>query len=415
MAKNTEKITIKIEGEEWQKALDKTFKKKQKDVKIDGFRKGAVPKEVYYEKVGVESLFMDSLNDVAESAYKKALKEAKIKPIIEPDLDVTAVDKDSATFEITLIGKPDITLGAYKDLKIKKDKVEVTDEEIANEIEHLRNEFAEIKVKEDGVVETGDTAVIDFKGFVDGKELDGGSGANYPLEIGSNTFIPGFEDAVLGMKVDETKTIDLKFPDNYTPDLAGKKVKFDVTVKEIKTRILPEIDDDFFEDLGYDKVTNEKELKDEVKKILMERKQQELDDKYIEDILSKASDNMKVELDEEIIHDEIHRLMSQFEEQLKMQGLTIDQYFEFTKMTHDDLHKNMEPEAIKRIKYRFLLEEVALKEKIEVTEKEADKDAEEMAKNYGITKDELMKAFGSKEVLMYDAKMRKTLDFLKNN
>ena len=217
------------------------------------------------------------------------------------------------------------------------------------------------------------------------------------------------------MKVDETKTIDLKFPDNYTPDLAVKKVKFDVTVKEIKTRILPEIDDDFFEDLGYDKVTNEKELKDEVKKILMERKQQELDDKYIEDILSKASDNMKVELDEEIIHDEIHRLMSQFEEQLKMQGLTLDQYFEFTKMTHDDLHKNMEPEAIKRIKYRFLLEEVALKEKIEVSEEEADKDAEEMAKNYGITKDELMKAFGSKEVLMYDAKMRKTLDFLKNN
>ena len=415
MAKNTEKITIKIEGEEWQKALDKTFKKKQKDVKIDGFRKGVVPKEVYYEKVGIESLYMDSLNDVADIAFRKALKEAKVKPIIEPGIDVTDVNKDCATFEITLIGKPDITLGAYKDLKIKKETAKITDEEVANEIEHLRNEFAEIKVKEDGKVETGDTAVIDFKGFVDGKELDGGSGANYPLEIGSNTFIPGFEDAVLGMKVDETKTIDLKFPDNYTPDLAGKKVKFDVTVKEIKTRILPEIDDDFFEDLGYDKVTNEKELKDEVKKILMERKQQELDDKYIEDILSKASDNMKVELDEEIIHDEIHRLMSQFEEQLKMQNLTLDQYFEFTKMTHDDLHKNMEPEAIKRIKYRFLLEEVAEKEKIEVTEEEADKDAEEMAKNYGITKDELMKAFGSKEVLMYDAKMRKTLDFLKNN
>ncbi len=415
MAKNTEKITIKIEGEEWQKALDKTFKKKQKDVKIDGFRKGAVPKEVYYEKVGIESLYMDSLNDVADNAFRKALKEAKIKPIIEPGIDVTDVNKDCATFEITLVGKPDITLGAYKDLKIKKETAKITDEEVANEIEHLRNEFAEIKVKEDGKVETGDTAVIDFKGFVDGKELDGGSGANYPLEIGSKTFIPGFEDAVLGMKVDETKTIDLKFPDNYTTDLAGKKVKFDVTVKEIKTRILPEIDDDFFEDLGYDKVTNEKELKDEVKKILMERKQQELDDKYIEDILSKASDNMKVELDEEIIHDEIHRLMSQFEEQLKMQGLTLDQYFEFTKMTHDDLHKNMEPEAIKRIKYRFLLEEVAENEKIEVTEEEADKDAEEMAKNYGITKDELMKAFGSKEVLMYDAKMRKTLDFLKNN
>ena len=415
MAKNVEKITIKIEGEEWQKALDKTFKKKQKDVKIDGFRKGTVPKEVYYEKVGIESLYMDSMNEVANSAYQKALKESKIKPIIEPNLDVTNVNEDSVTFEITIVSKPEIALGAYKDLKIKKESPKITAEEINHEIEHLRNEFAEIKVKEDGKVENKDTAVIDFKGYVDGKELEGGSGANYPLEIGSNTFIPGFEDAVLGMKPNETKTIDLKFPDNYTPDLAGKKVKFEVTVKEIKTRILPEINDEFFEDLGYDKVTNEKELKEEVKKILTERKQQEIDDKYIEDILSKASDNMKVEINEEIIHDEIHRLLQQFEEQLKMQGLTLEQYYEFTKMTHEDLHKNMEPEAIRRIKYRFLLEEVAEKEKIEVTEKEADKDADEMAKNYGITKDELMKAFGSKEVLMYDAKMRKTLDFLKNN
>lgn len=415
MAKNTEKITIKIEGEEWQKALDKTFKKKQKDVKIDGFRKGAVPKEVYYEKVGIESLYMDSLNDLAGSALQKAFKVAKIKPIIDPDMEVIDVNKDYATYEITFIGKPDITLGAYKNLKIKKEEVKVTDEEVANEIEHLRNEFAEIKVKEDGEVETGDTAVIDFKGFVDGKELDGASGVNYPLEIGSNMFIHGFEDAIIGMKVDETKSIDLKFPDDYTPDLAGKKVKFDITLKEIKTRIIPEIDEDFFEDLGYEKVTNEKELKEEVKKILTERKEQDNDDKYLDEILNKASNNMKVEIYEEIIHDEIHRLMSQFEEQLKMQNLTLDQYLEYTKMTKDDLHKNMEPEAIKRIKYRFLLEEVAEKENIEVTEEEADKDAEEMAKNYGITKEELMKAFGSKEVLMYDAKMRKTLDFLKNN
>ncbi len=415
MAKNVEKITIKIEGNEWQSALDKIFKKKQKDLEIDGFRKGCVPKDVYLKKVGIESLYYDAIDVVCNNAYQKALSSSKIKPIIEPLIDVTTVDQDSVTFEITIIGKPEITLGDYKNLKIKKEEAKVDKKEIDDEIEHLRNEFAEIKVKEDGVVENGDTAVIDFKGFVDGQELDGGNGENYPLEIGSNTFIPGFESAIVGMKVNETKSLDLKFPDNYTKDLAGKKVKFDVTLKEIKTRILPEIDDDFFADLGYDKVTNEIELRQEVESILLDRKKQDIEDKYIESILSKIADNMKVEINEEIIHDEIHRMMNQFEEQLKMQGLNLEQYYQFTKMTNEDLHKSMEPEAIKRIKYRFLLEEVADKENIEVTEEEAQKDAEEMAKNYGITKEELLKAFGSEEVLKYDAKMRKTLEFLKNN
>ncbi len=415
MAKNIEKITIKIEGKEWQDALDKTFKKKQKDVRIDGFRKGAVPKEVYYEKVGVSSLYMDSMNEVVDSAYQKALKESKILPAIEPVIDVTSVDENSVTFEITIVGKPDIELGAYKNLKIKKEEVKVTAEEVKEEIEHLRNEFAEIKVKEKGEVENKDTAIIDFKGFIDGQELEGGSGANYPLEIGSNTFIPGFEENVIGMKVGDKKTIHLKFPDDYVKDLAGKEVDFEIILREIKTRILPEINETFFEDLGYDKVTNEKELKEEVKKILTEKKQQEIDDKYIEEKLQKASDNMKVDLPDEIIHDEIHRMIGQFEEQLKMQGLTKEQYFQYANLNEETLHENMRPEAIRRIKYRYLLEEVAIKENIEVTDEEVEKDANEMAENYGITKEELLKAFGSEEVLKYDAKMRKTLEFLKNN
>lgn len=410
-----EKITIKIEGEEWQTALDKAFKKKQKDFSMDGFRKGAVPKEVYLEKVGIESLYMDAFNEVVDKAYQNALKQSKIEPVIEPGVDVTAVDKDSVTFEFTILGKPDIKLGEYKNLKIKKEKAKVTEEEINEEIEHLRNELAEIKVKEDGVVELGDTAVIDFKGFVDGKELEGGSGANYPLEIGSNTFIPGFEDGVKGMKVGESTTLHLQFPKDYAKDLAGKKVDFEVTVREIKTRILPEIDETFFEDLGYEKVTNEEELRNEVKTILISRKEQEIEDKYIDEVLNKATENMEVEIPEELLDDEVHRMMHQLEEQLKMQGLTMEQYMEFSKMTHEDMHKNMEPEATRRIKYRYLLEEVALKEKIEVTDEEAEKDAEEMAQNYGISKEELIKAFGSMEVVKYDAKMRKTLDFLKKN
>lgn len=415
MAKNEEKITIKIEGEEWQKALDKAFKKKVKEVKVDGFRKGSVPKNIYLEKFGLESLYMEAVDSCLNDAYKKALDKSKVEPVVEPKIDIPAIDKDSVTFTITLVGKPEVKLGEYKNLKIKKDKVSVDQKEIDAEIEHLREQFAEIRVKEDGEVEDGDTAVIDFKGYVDGKELEGGSGENYPLEIGSHTFIPGFEEGVLKMKVGDEKDLELAFPKDYVKDLAGKKVTFHVTLREIKTRVLPDIDDNFFKDLGYDKVTNASELTKEVEKVIKERKQREIDDRFIEEVLNKAAENMKVDLSAEIIDDEVHRMLHQFENQLQMQGLKMEQYLEFSKLTMEDVHKNMEPEAIKRIKYRYLLEAVAEAEKIEVTDEEANKDAEEMAKNYGISKDELLKAFGSMEVLKYDSKMRKTLEFLKTN
>ena len=399
MAKNIEKITIKVEGEEWQKALDKAFKKRVKEVKVDGFRKGSVPKNIYLEKFGIESLYMDAVDNCVNDAYSKALKDSKITPIIEPNVDIPAIDKDSVTFEITITGKPEVKLGNYKDLKVKKEKVKVSKEEVQTEIDHLREQFAEIRVKEDGEVESGDTAVIDFKGFVDGEELEGGSGENFPLEIGSHTFIPGFEEGVLGMKVNEEKELDLQFPDDYVKDLAGKKVTFHVTLKEIKTRVLPDVDEDFFKDLGYDKVTNAEELAKEVENVVKNRKQNEIDDRFIEEVLKTASENMEVELSDAIIDDEVHRMIHQFEDQLKMQNLKMDQYLEFSGMTHEDLHKNMEPEAIKRIKYRYLLEAVAEAEKIEVTDEEAEKDAEEMAQNYGISKEELLEAFGSMEVL----------------
>lgn len=415
MAKNTEKIEIKIEGKEWESALDFSFKKNVKNAKIDGFRKGAIPKEMYIKKFGIESLFMDAANHVIESAYKKAMDKRKVEPVIEPVIDIKEVNKDGITFTIDIIGKPEIKLGNYKKLGIKRDEVKVTKKEIDEEITRLRDQFAEIRVKDDGKVEDKDTAIIDFKGTVDGKELEGGTGENYPLEIGSHTFIPGFEEGLIGMSVGEEKDLDLVFPENYVKDLAGKKVKFHVTLREIKTRVLPEMDEDFFKDLGYENVTNEAELKTKVEEVLKSRKQFESDDKFIESILEKASANMEVEISEEIVSDEVHRMLDQFASQLKGQGLSVEQYMEFAKKTHEDMHKDMEPEAIKRIKYRYLIEEIANKEKIEVTDEEVEHDAEEMAKNYGITKDELLKAFGGMEVMKYDSRMRKTLDFLKNN
>ena len=415
MAKNTEKITIEIKGEAWEKALDKAFKKNVKNAKVDGFRKGNIPKDIYLKNYGIQSLFEEAYLSVVDEAFKEAEGKTKIKAEIQPTVDIKKIDEEGLTLEFNFIGKPEVKLGQYKDLKVKKEEVTVSKEEVDKKINELREQFADITVKEDGVVETGDTAVIDFKGEVGGEPLEGGNGENYPLEVGTNTFIPGFEDGVLGMKVDESKDLHLKFPENYTKDLAGKEVVFHVTLKEIKSRILPDIDDDFFADLGYDKVTNAEELASEVEKTIKEDKEQEEKNRFLEEVLNKVAEKVEVEIPEEIIDDEVHRMIHQWEEQLKSQGLTLDQYMEFTGTTHEDMHKQMEPEAIRRIKYRYMLEAVCEAEKIDVTEEEVDKDIEEMSTNYGISKEELIDAFGGKDVLAYDSKMRKTLKFLEEN
>lgn len=412
MKKNVHEIEITIEGKEWETILDKSFKKKNKDVKIDGFRKGTAPKDVYIKKFGIESLYMDAVDMAVESAYKKALDESKVTPVIEPALDVKIIDKDKVVFKFTIISKPEIKLGDYTKLGIKKDEVKVSKKEVEQEIDNLRTRFAEIVVKKDGIVNDKDTAVINFKGYVDGKELEGGSGENYPLEIGSNTFIPGFEENVKGMKVNEEKSIDLKFPDNYVPDLAGKAVKFDVKVVEIKERVLPEINEDLYKDLGFEDVKTKEEFEAKIKSQLEESKEHQNEEAYAEKCLDKAASNMKVDLNEEIIDDEVHRMMHQFEDQLKTQGLNIEQYYQFTNTTHEDLHKQMEPEATKRVRYRYLLEAVIEAEKIEVTDKEAEDKAEEMAKDYGMTKLEFIEAYGNIEFIKYDMKMRKAIEIV---
>ena len=413
--KNIKEITITIEGEDWQKALDKSFKKKNKEVQIDGFRKGTAPKEVYIKNFGLESLFMEAVDLVMYEAYSKALEEAEDFPVVEPKLDIKEINENKVTFVFTIISKPEVTLGEYKKLGLKKEKAKVTKEEIDAEVKRIRDQFAEIAPKEDGAVEVGDTAVINFEGFVDGKALDGGKGENYPLEIGSHTFIPGFEEGVVGMKLNEEKDLDLKFPDDYVADLKGKEVKFHVTVKEIKQRIIPELNEDFYQDLGYDNIKTEEEFLSEVEKVLLERKNAEIDDEFLEKCLDKASSNMKVEINPEIVDEEVHRMIHQFEEQLKMQGIKMEDYMAITGVTHEKLHEQMEPEATKRIKYRYLLEAIADEEKIDFSDEEVKARSKEMAENYGITEEELLNAYGSLDVVKYDMKMHKAMEILKEN
>ncbi len=412
--KNVIEKEVKLE-KEWLECLDKTFKKKVKDAKVDGFRKGSVPKDIYLKKFGIESLYSDACNDAIQIAYREILEKDKIVPIIEPTVDITGISDTNIILKFTIITHPEVTLGEYKNLGIKKDKATVSDKEVDDEINHLREHLADIVVKENGEVCEKDTAVISFKGYVDGKELEGGSGENFPLEIGSHSFIPGFEEGLIGLKTGETKTLNLKFPENYVADLKNKDVKFEVTINEIKTRVLPEVDEDFIKDLGYDDVKNIDELKKKIKDDLKHEKEHQIEDKFLDECLEKAANNLKVEVNPEIITEEVHRMIDEYSRTLMQQGLDINKYYEITGTTEEQLHKQMEPEALKRVKYRYLIEAIADAEKIDFTKKEVDAKAEEMAKEYGITVDELLKAFGSIDIVKYDMKMRKAMEILREN
>ena len=411
--KNEHKLEITLKGKEWTTILDGVYEIKKKDLKIDGFRKGQVPKDMYIKKFGIESLYMDGVDAALPVAYNKMLNEHKLIPVVQPKVDIKDINENSITLEFIVITKPEVKLGEYKNLKIKKETAKVTEKEVEEEIEQIRTKMADTVVKENGKVVKGNSVTLDFKGFVDGKELEGGSGENFPLEIGSNTFIPGFEDGVVGMSTGEEKELNLKFPEDYVENLKNKDVLFKVTVKEIREKVLPEINEELFLDMGYEDVKTKEDFEAKIKEELLEHKQKHLDDEHLEKVLEKATENMTVEINDEILDDEVNRMLSQFEEQLKYQGMSLEQYYEFSGEDESALKSKMSEEALKRVKSRYLLEEIAQKEHIEVTEEEANEEAEKLATLYQMPKEELLKMFGGIEMMKYDTQMRKALDLLR--
>ncbi|MBE6144071.1 MAG: trigger factor [Firmicutes bacterium] len=412
--KNERKINIKIEGEKWQDALDKAFEKANKKAKIDGFRPGKAPKDVFLKKYGIESLFMDAGDLVLEDAYKQMLEENKDALIVaQPDIELKSIDEKGVEFTFTLTLKPEVKLGKYKGLKVKKDAVKVSKEEIDNTILEMRNRYAENVVKEDAI-ENGDIAIIDFEGFKDGVAFEGGKGENYSLTIGSGTFIPGFEEQLIGLKKDEEKEIEVTFPEDYhSEDLKGAKATFKVKINEVKQISIPELNEDFFADLGLEGINDEESLRNQVEETIKVRKETESDNKYIDDLLEAASKEVEVEIPHAMIHDEIHRMMHQYEEHLKMQGLTLEQFYQFTNSDRNALEAQMHDEAEKRVKYRLMLEEIAKVEKVEISEEKALEEASTLAEKYGMDKDEFLKAFGGIDMIKYDLTMRAVIDILK--
>ena len=410
---NIHEIEIEIKGKEWEKTIDDAFKKVIKTVKIDGFRPGKAPRSIYEKEYGKQALVSEAVDLGMQDAYKKALKKFNDTPIITPEVSLKKADEESVIYTFIFTSKPEVKINKYNGFNIKKESTKVTKKDVEEEIEKLRKEYADLLIKDDKA-ELGDTVVIDFEGFMDKKAFDGGKAENYTLELGSNSFIPGFEDAIVGMKKDDEKDIDLKFPKDYhAKELAGKPVVFKVKVHEVKTKVLPELDEDFFLDLGLDDVKTKEDLEKTIKESMESEKEYNAENKYIDDLFDALLKEVEVEIPHQLIHEEIDRMTEDYEERLKMQGISLEDFLKYTNSNIEALHSQMHPEAEKRIKLRFAIDEIIEKEKIDATDEEVNRDAEEKAKKNNMDKDEFIKAFGGEEMLKYDIKVQKVIEILK--
>ena len=412
---NEVKIEVTVEASKFDEAIKKVYFQSAKYFNIPGFRKGKAPMQIVEKYYGKEIFYEDAFNEVAPKALEEAVAENKLEVVSRPDIEVTQIEKGKdLIFTATIQTKPEVKLGEYKGIEIKKIEYNVTDKDIKEELKHMQEHNSRLVTVEDRPVEKGDTAVIDFEGFVDGKAFEGGKGENYDLEIGSNTFIPGFEDQVAGMKVDEEKDVKVKFPDEYfSKDLAGKDATFKVKVHEIKKKELPKLDDEFAKDVS------EFDTLEELKKDIKEKQEKANADKAkyeTEDAVIKAvCKDMKVDIPNGMVETEIENMFKDIETRLSYQGLKLDQYLKMMGKTEEEMKKEYEPQAIEAIKSRLALEAIVKAEKIKVEDKEVDAKLEEMAKNYGKSADELKKNENVKNYVKQGIESEKAIDFLVKN
>ena len=404
--------TLKLEGKEWKECLKGAYDKKKKDIKLDGFRKGQVPYDIYVKKTGIETLYMDAVDMAVDKLYAKLLSDKEtITPVATPSIDILDINEKLVEIEFTLVGAPEVKLGKYKGLGIKREEVKVTDEEIEHELTHLKEQFAEVKSLDDKTkIKEGMIAVIDFEGFKDGVAFKGGKGENYNLEIGSHTFIPGFEEQLVGLKKGDKKDINVTFPENYhSEELKGQPVIFKVEIKEVKERVFPEFDKEFFEDLNVGGVESLDDLKNYIKENMIHEKTHQVEDAHLFKCLDKVVENSKFEIPVEMTNDEVSRLVREFSERLQYQGLDLDNYLKFTNSNIEDFKKTLEPEANKRIGYRLMMDAIVEKEKLEISDKELEEGIEEESKHYGMSKEDFLKQMGNKDMFKYELLMKKAM------
>ncbi|MFQ9182827.1 MAG: trigger factor [Thomasclavelia ramosa] len=409
-------LTVAFDSEEWKATQEKALDKLAKNVKIDGFRPGKAPAAMVRQEFKA-SVLEEATDMILQTKFVEILTEANVEPVAQPALSVQKVDADELEVQILVPVKPQVELGEYKGLEVKKGRVTVTKKEIEEQLANYQTQFAELTVKEGGKVAKGDTAVIDFEGFVDGVAFEGGKGENYPLEIGSGSFIPGFEDQVIGMTVDKEQDIVVTFPEDYgAADLAGKEATFKVTVHEIKEKHLPEIDDELAKDVNIDGVETLDQLKDHIKANIKTRKESENENKFMDDLYKAIVASSKVEDSDALLEQEQGLMLQEIEQNLQRQGLNFEVYQQFTGKSKDDIKEDIKPQAEERVKLNAILAAIIEEEKLAVSDEELETELKTIAEYYQKELDEVKKIFeGNMSRIENDLLTRKAVDLVKDN
>ena len=417
LEKNTVKLTIEVPAEELEKALQEAYNRQKKNISMPGFRKGKVPRAMVEKMYGAGVFYEDAANALIPQAYADAAKECGEDIVSRPVVDITQIEKGKPfIFTAEVATKPEVTLGKYIGVTVTKVDGTVTDEDVTAAIDKEREKNARTINVEDRAIENGDTAVIDFEGFVDGVAFDGGKGENHSLEIGSGSFIPGFEDQLIGKNAGDDVDVNVTFPEEYhAEDLAGKEATFKVKIHEIKAKEIPELDDEFVQDVSeFDTVA---EYKDSVKAKLEEQKQNEIKRAYQDEAIDKIVDKSTMELPDAMIDTQCENMINEFAQRIAQSGLSMEQYMQFSGMTVDGLKEQVRPEALTRIQSSLVLEQIAKDENIEVSDDEINAEVEKMATQYGMEADKLKEYLGDaeKESMKRDLAITKAVDLIMEN
>jgi trigger factor len=409
-------LTVEVDAATVNAGLDKAFNKVVKQVNVPGFRKGKMPRQLFEKRFGVESLYQDALDEILPEAYANAVEEAGISPVDRPEIDIEKMEKgENLVFTATVTVKPEVKLGDYKGIEVEKFDATVTDEDVEAELKALQERHAELVVKEEGPAQEGDTAVIDFEGFTDGEAFEGGAGENYSLVLGSNSFIPGFEEQVIGLETGAEKDIEVTFPEEYhAAELAGKPAVFKVKVHEIKTKQLPELDDEFAKDAD-DEVETLAELKEKTKAKLEHDKKHE-EEHFIQDaVIGKAVEGAQIDVPEVMISNEVNRMMNDFAQRLQQQGLNLELYFQFSGQDEETLKGQMKEQAERQVRTSLVLEAIAKAENLEATDEDVEAELAKMAEVYKMEVEAIKKVLGNLDAIKEDLKIKKAIDFLVEN
>ncbi|OCA12523.1 trigger factor [Mammaliicoccus sciuri] len=405
-------LTVTVPKEEVDKGLDKAFKKVVKQINVPGFRKGKMPRPLFEQRFGVESLYQDALDFILPEAYGNAVEEAEINPVDRPEIDVTQMEKGKELiFEATVTVEPEVELGDYKGLSIEKQDREVTDEEFNQAIEDAVSRQAELTVKE-GEIAEGDVVNINFDGYVDGEAFEGGQAEGYDLEIGSGSFIPGFEEQLIGLKANDSKDVVVTFPEEYhAEELAGKEANFKCEVNEVKSKEIPELDDELAQELD-ESVSTVDEYKEKLRKDLEEAKVNQAEATEKEEAITKATDNAKVDIPEAMINTELDRMMQEFEQRISQQGLNLELYYQFSGQSEEELKAQMKEDAEKRVKTNLTLRAIADAENIEVSDADVEAEFAKMSEQFGLSVEDIKATLGNNDILVNDLKIQKVIDLL---